>query len=124
MSQLFDRINEGGPVFMIPILLVLLSVVILLVIALLGKKGARSTSELIGHLSLFALMWGLLGSTLGLITAFDAIEGSGNISQPMMAGGLKVALLCTVFGLFCFVISRIAMLILTIKAQRSEIPKA
>ena len=120
MSQIIDRINEGGPLFMVPILLVLLAVVVLFVLALVGKKRVRNTLELIGHFSLFALMWGLLGSTIGLITAFDAIEGNGNISQPMMAGGLKVALLCTVFGLLCFVISRVAMLVLTIKAQKQE----
>ncbi len=120
MSQLIDRMNEGGPLFMYPILIVILAILALLVISLMGKKAKRATSEIIGHLSLFAMMWGFLGSTLGLITAFDAIEGSGNISQPMMAGGLKVALLCTLFGLFTFVIGRLSMLVLTVKAQQEE----
>jgi hydrogenase-4 membrane subunit HyfE len=120
MSQLIDRMNEGGPLFMYPILIVILAILALLVISLMGKRAKRATSEIIGHLSLFAMMWGFLGSTLGLITAFDAIEGSGNISQPMMAGGLKVALLCTLFGLFTFVIGRLSMLVLTIKAQQEE----
>ncbi len=120
MSQIIDRIYEGGPLFMVPILIVLLAVLTLSIIALVGKKSVRNTLELISHLSLFALMWGFLGSTIGLITAFDAIEGSGNISQPMMAGGLKVALLCTVFGLLCFVISRLSMLVLAIKAHKQE----
>lgn len=120
MSQLIDRMNEGGPLFMYPILIVILVILTLLVISLMGKRAKRATSEIIGHLSLFAMMWGFLGSTLGLITAFDAIEGSGNISQPMMAGGLKVALLCTLFGLFTFVIGRLSMLVLTIKAQQEE----
>jgi len=120
MSQIIDRINEGGPVFMVPILIVLLIIIVLFVVAFLGKKDKRHTNTLIGHLSLFALMWGLLGSTLGLIYAFDAIEGSGEISQPVMAGGLKVALLTTVFGLFCFVVARLTMIVLTIKIQRVE----
>ncbi len=120
MSQLLDRINEGGPFFMVPILMVLLIILVLVLLAFLGKKGIRNTIELIGHCSLFALMWGLLGSTIGLISAFDAIEGSGAISQPMMAGGLKVALLCTVFGLFCFVVGRLSMIALAVKAQKSE----
>ena len=120
MSQLIDRMNEGGPLFMYPILVVIITIIALLVISLMGKRAKRATSEIIGHLSLFAMMWGFLGSTLGLITAFDAIEGSGNISQPMMAGGLKVALLCTLFGLFTFVIGRLSMLVLTIKAQQEE----
>lgn len=120
MSQIIDLINEGGPLFMVPILVVLLAVIVLFIIALIGKKSVRNTLELIGHLSLFTLMWGFLGSTIGLISAFDAIEGNGNISQPMMAGGLKVALLCTVFGLLCFVISRVLMFILAIKAQSTD----
>ncbi|WP_405226453.1 MotA/TolQ/ExbB proton channel family protein [Dokdonia sp. Asnod1-B02] len=120
MSQLIDRMNEGGPLFMYPILIVIIAIIVLLVISLMGKRAKRPTSEIIGHLSLFAMMWGFLGSTLGLITAFDAIEGSGNISQPMMAGGLKVALLCTLFGLFTFVIGRLSMLVLTVKAQQEE----
>ena len=120
MSQIIDRINEGGPVFMVPILLILIVVVVLFIIGLMGKKKIRHVMELLSHLSLFAFMWGLLGSTLGLIQAFDAIEGSGAVSQPMMAGGLKIALLCTVFGLFCFVVARVFILVLVIKAQRAE----
>lgn len=123
MSQLFDRMNEGGPLFMYPIFIVLLFIIALFIISLMGKRGKRTTSEIIGHLSLFVMMWGFLGSTLGLITAFDAIEGAGGVSQPMMAGGLKVALLCTLFGLFAFVMGRVCMLVLTIKAQQEEAPK-
>lgn len=120
MSQFIDRLNEGGPLFMYPILLVIIAIIALLIIALLGKRGLRSMSEVIGHLSLFAMMWGFLGSTIGLISAFDAIEGSGGISQPLMAAGLKVALLCTLFGLFAFVVGRLCMLSLVIKAQKME----
>lgn len=124
MSQLFDRMNEGGPLFMYPIFIVFLIIIALVIISFMGKRGKRTTSEIIGHLSLFAMMWGFTGSTLGLISAFDAIEGSGGISQPKMAAGLKIALLCTLFGLFTFVIGRLCMLMLTIKAQKEEAPKA
>ncbi|WP_299766597.1 MotA/TolQ/ExbB proton channel family protein [uncultured Dokdonia sp.] len=119
MSQLVDRIQEGGPVFMIPLVLIIIAIVVLFIIALLGKKKILHVYQLIGHLSLFGMIWGFLGSTLGLISAFDAIESIGNVSQPMFAGGIKVALLTTVFGLITFLIGRIAMLVLTIKSQMS-----
>lgn len=125
MSQFFDRLNEGGPLFMYVILLALLGSIALWVVGLMGKKKPRHVSEIISHVSLFAMMWGFLGSTIGLISAFDAVESiDGGVSQQMFAGGLKVALLCTVFGLFTFVIGRIAILSLTIKAQGAEGTKA
>jgi len=117
MSQIIDRINEGGPVFMVPILIVLFICIILLILALVGKKGITNTTKLVAHLSLFAMVWGFAGSTIGLIQAFDAIEGAGGVSQPMMAGGLKVALLCTLFGLFTFAVVRLGIVGLVLKEQ-------
>lgn len=120
MSQLVDRIQEGGPVFMVPLVLIIIAIIVLFVVALLGKKNILHTNQLIGHVSLFGMMWGFLGSTLGLISAFDAIESVDNVSQPLFAGGLKVALLTTVFGLITFLIGRAAMFVLTIKSQRTS----
>lgn len=53
-------------------------------------------------LSLFislAPMFGFLGTVVGMVQAFDAIERAGDISPSLVAGGIKVALLTTVFGL-------------------------
>ncbi len=119
MSQLIDRIQEGGPVFMVPLVLIIIVIIVLFVLSLLGKKSTVHTNQTIGHLSLFAMIWGFLGSTIGLISAFDAIEAVDKVSQPMFAGGLKIALLTTVFGLVAFLIGRLAMLILTIKMQKN-----
>lgn len=101
---------------MIPILLILLLSVILFFIAMIGKRDARQTAELIGYLGSLALAWGILGSIIGLIGAFDAIEAVGNVSPPILAGGLKVALLCPLFGLVCYLVSRFSMLALVFKA--------
>ncbi|WP_241652558.1 hypothetical protein [Leeuwenhoekiella marinoflava] len=49
--------------------------------------------------------------------AFDAVEGLGDVSQGMMAGGLKIAFLTTVFGLVTFITGRLFILILTIKKE-------
>lgn len=53
-------------------------------------------------LSLFitiAPMFGFLGTVVGMVEAFDSIESAGDISPSLVAGGIKVALLTTVFGL-------------------------
>ncbi|PSQ95891.1 MAG: flagellar motor protein MotA [Bacteroidetes bacterium SW_9_63_38] len=58
-------------------------------------------------LSLFisvAPMLGFLGTVIGMIQAFDAIETAGDISPRLVAGGIKVALLTTAFGLIVAVI--------------------
>lgn len=120
MSQLIDRIQEGGPAFTVPLVLIIITIMVLFIIALLGKKKLLHTNQLIGHLSLFAMIWGFLGSTMGLISAFDAIEAIGDVSQPIFAGGLKVALLTTVFGLVTFLIGRVAMLVLTILIDKNN----
>jgi biopolymer transport protein ExbB len=44
-------------------------------------------------------MLGFMGTVIGMIEAFDAIEAAGDISPSLVAGGIKVALLTTVFGL-------------------------
>lgn len=115
MTQFFDRLNEGGPFFMYPIFLVLILIIILTVKGILNKDGNNSkTTSLISSLGILILAWGILGQTIGLITAFDAIEAIGDISTGMLAGGLKVSLLTTVFGIVTFIVSRIGLLILTL----------
>ena len=61
-------------------------------------------------LSLFislAPMFGFLGTVIGMVEAFDAIEAAGDISPSLVAGGIKVALLTTVFGLITAIILQI-----------------
>jgi len=46
-----------------------------------------------------APMLGFMGTVIGMISAFDAIEVAGDISPTLVAGGIKVALITTVSGL-------------------------
>lgn len=54
-----------------------------------------------------APMLGFMGTVIGMIGAFDAIEIAGDISPSLVAGGIKVALLTTVFGLIVAIILQI-----------------
>lgn len=51
-----------------------------------------------------APMLGFMGTVIGMISAFDAIEAAGDISPQIVANGIKVALLTTVAGLIVGVI--------------------
>ncbi len=50
---------------------------------------------------------GFLGTVIGMIQAFDKIQQVGDISATVVAGGMKVALLTTVFGLITAMILQV-----------------
>ena len=54
-----------------------------------------------------APMLGFMGTVIGMIEAFDKIQQAGDISATIVAGGIKVALLTTVFGLIVAIILQI-----------------
>ena len=54
-----------------------------------------------------APMLGFMGTVIGMIDAFDAIEAAGDINPSLVASGIKVALLTTVFGLITAIILQI-----------------
>ena len=54
-----------------------------------------------------APMLGFMGTVIGMIGAFDKIEAVGDISPSIVAGGIKVALLTTVFGLITAIILQV-----------------
>ncbi|MDR1112333.1 MAG: MotA/TolQ/ExbB proton channel family protein [Bacteroidales bacterium] len=51
--------------------------------------------------------FGFLGTVVGMVQAFDDIERAGDISPTIVAGGMKVALLTTVFGLITAIILQV-----------------
>ena len=52
-------------------------------------------------------MLGFMGTVIGMIQAFDKIESEGDMNPSLVAGGIKVALLTTVFGLIVAIILQI-----------------
>lgn len=54
-----------------------------------------------------APMLGFLGTVIGMVGAFDAIEAAGDISPTVVAGGIKVALITTIAGLIVAIILQI-----------------
>ncbi|MCB0395579.1 MAG: MotA/TolQ/ExbB proton channel family protein [Flavobacteriales bacterium] len=54
-----------------------------------------------------APMLGFMGTVIGMIDAFDTIQASGDIQPSQVAGGIKIALLTTVFGLIVAMILQV-----------------
>lgn len=50
---------------------------------------------------------GFFGTVIGLVQAFDTIEQVGDISPTVVAGGMKVALITTIFGLIVAMILQV-----------------
>src|SRR5690606_20717664 len=64
----------------------------------------------VSWISLFialAPMRGFMGTVIGMIDAFDKIEAAGDMNPALVAGGIKIALLTTVFGLIVAIILQI-----------------
>ncbi|MGK0388100.1 MAG: hypothetical protein ACI94Y_000828 [Maribacter sp.] len=109
---IINIISEGGLFFMIPLVFLLILIIVLFVKELMAKNDRAKTLALISSLSLFAVAWGFLGQTLGLIEGFDTIEGMDDASIQMLAGGLKRSFLPSMFGLFIFLVGRLGMIVL------------
>ncbi len=50
---------------------------------------------------------GFMGTVVGMIQAFDSIQQVGDMSPVALAGGIKVALLTTIFGLIAAIILQV-----------------
>ena len=95
--QGLDRVNEG------------LENVEKAVTSYGGVQMARLEANLTWIALFIALApsFGFLGTVIGMVQAFDDIEKAGDISPTVVAGGMKVALLTTVFGLIVAIILQI-----------------
>ena len=117
-TTLFNRFLEGGALFMSLILICLLLSIFFTVKSVFNIKTnievSKKMLKLISVSGSLGLAIGVMGAFIGLISAFDVIEASGGAEPAIIAGGLKVALLSPLFGLFTFSVSRISILILRI----------
>ncbi len=80
--------------------------------AVVGYGGVQmgKLEKNVSWLSLFialAPMLGFMGTVIGMIGAFDDIQAANEMSPGVVAGGIKVALLTTVFGLIVAIILQI-----------------
>ena len=110
MIELF---HMGGALFMGVLTLLLFIILIIAVVSALHISNRKQVQAVktrhqltyLKSLGLFALIFGILAQMIGLYSAFQHIEVVGNVSSSMLAGGLKVSSICTLYGLTIFLVS-------------------
>lgn len=116
MKFLFTNLlQEGGPLFMYTTLICLIICLVLITKSFTKGDVEGKSKQLIKHISLFALVWGFLGFMTGMIGAMDVISIADDIATPVLAGGLKIAMLSPTFGIITFLIVRLGLIGLTLK---------
>ncbi len=105
---------EGGPLFMGILTLELLAIIVLALVSFSQFHRGINPGALsyVKSISLLAVMTGILGQFIGLYGAFQFIEGSGGVSPGILAAGLRVSSITTIYGLIIFVIGYLSWLAL------------
>lgn len=103
---MIDLFFEGGLLFMSLLTLLLAGVIYTAV-------KAEKSLKLFG---LLALAIGILGQLIGVFQMYEGIVSmGGEISQSMLAGGLRVSSITTIYGLLIYSISLIFRLVFSFR---------
>ncbi len=123
MAELFYM---GGPLFMgilTTLLVIMLATSGYFFVAISSGKAADKPNfshklTYVKSVGLFTMITGILGQLIGLLTAFQAIERAGDISPGMLAGGLKVSMITTLYGILIYLISILIWFLLDLLHQK------
>ena len=106
-------IVEGGLVFTLPIITLILVILFIFVKAYNDSELKQKYISRIAAISIFALALGVLGQVIGMMQGFKMIEATAEgVSPKILAGGLRISSITTFFGLIAFVIGRLVIIIL------------
>jgi len=112
MMKLF---YEGGALFMglLTLIFLVLIIVTIFSFAFIAKNRGNEESKIknlfsyVKNIGLFGLVIGIFGQLIGLYEAFGAIQQMGDVSPALLAGGLKVSMITTLYGVFIFLIANL-----------------
>ena len=83
------------------------------------NENSHRKISLIKEVGLFALIIGILASALDLTGAFQAIEAAGDIHPAVLAGGLKLTFIPTIYGLMIYALSLLIHFVLRAQANKA-----
>lgn len=116
---MFELFYMGGTLFMGTLTLIFLIVLILAIRTWMkfssGDWDISTTRRNLSYVKstgILALVVGVLGQLIGLYSAFIAIEEMKEIPPAMLAGGLKVSMITTLYGTLIFIISLLIWLLM------------
>ena len=107
--------NQGGPLFM-GILTVILAILLFVFIKSLFKElevnELHQSIKWLKSIGTLGLVVGILGQLIGLFEAFSAIAVSNKISLNIVAAGLKISMITTLYGMMIYILYLITSMIL------------
>ncbi|MEO1256002.1 MAG: MotA/TolQ/ExbB proton channel family protein [Bacteroidota bacterium] len=106
MIKLFQM---GGILFM-TILTIELTVILLF--AIKNWISKKNETSLIKSVGLLAAITGILGQLIGLFSAFEAIQQMGSVSPAILAGGLKVSMITTIYGIIIYIVAILTIIVI------------
>lgn len=117
----------GGMLFMTLVTLPFIGSIVLAVRSALlifsDKPADDAMFRTLGYIKstgLLSFVLGILGQLIGLYSAFEAIEQMGSVSPAMLAGGLKVSSITSIWGMICLALSMIMYLGLSFFAKKKD----
>lgn len=115
--SIFEFHYVGGMPFMTPMSVILIAIVGIIILTLIRGEDSKSKwFEVIKQLGGFALAWGAFSTLVGLYEAFSDLEQmKETLPFNVIMGGLKVAMITTLYGFGIFLFSQLALLILRLK---------
>ena len=125
MKELFMM---GGALFMgiLTILLVIiLAVGVYFILSIVSGKALANKNfshqlTYLKSIGLFTMITGILGQLIGLMMAFSAIEQAMDISPAIMAGGLKVSMITTLYGILINLLAILIWFLLDLWYQKKS----
>lgn len=115
-GEIGSRFEEGGFSIMMFISIIGIVGIILLVRGIFFDQNKNSKLEktivILNSLGLFALVLGVFGQLLKLISTLDYLSAFEDTTPRDLADGLKITLLPTLFGAFIFLFTRFSTILL------------
>ena len=111
---MFDLFYMGGPLFMGTLTIIFICMIAVAVVNSLSLIKVNENDiatafrklSYIKSIGLLALIIGVLGQLIGLFSAFEAIESMNvDVSPSLLAGGFKVSMITTLYGMVIYAIS-------------------
>ncbi len=118
---MFNLFQQGGPLFMGILTLLFITMIVFIVQAFMtsldpdNEDKYRSILSRIKSVGTLALVFGILGQLIGLFSAMQYMESSGGVAAPILAGGFKVSMITTIYGLIIYIVHIVALLLIRIK---------
>ena len=126
---MYELFIQGGVQFMSLLTLELLALTAIAIVTTMRvlsfdsskTETIESNLNYIKSVAILALVTGILGQLIGLYSAFDFISQQGSVSQDILARGIKVSSITTLYGLTIFIIGQLVWLGLDMTFRKKKV---